>query len=206
MVVVLPCSCLNSWAVVAAVREPQPGKPRAAAGQHRANPAVGRCLARHNSPSVPPTPSTLTRALCLPGVSLSALFREFLLTDDLDEVADRLETHNANVRDALSDSVFADVDVRLDIAKTALDAVTLELNIETLDELVAALGNFSAVPAVTAVSEFQDLLRLHTQDKFDVVLQEILNIWTVRAVCVLRCRALARRLVVGLGWVYHAFV
>ena len=114
-------------------------------------------------------------------------FREFIRTDDLDEVADVLNTHNQKIRAATGDRAFYAVNETLLTAFEAAQAVTLELNIEVLDELAIALSEFTAVPAVLAVLSLQDLLGLHTQDKFDVVLSEILKIWTVRSLSIFHC-------------------
>lgn len=60
------------------------------------------------------------------------------------------------------------------------NAVTLELNTESSYNLIYAINNFTAVPAVNAESVLQDSLRLHTWDNFEFIQPQINRIWTVR--------------------------
>jgi hypothetical protein len=76
--------------------------------------------------------------------------------------------------------VFQLVNDNLVVADDKNEAVTLELNTESSNNLIYAVGNFSAVPAVNAVAGFQASLRLHTMDNFDFIQPQILRIWTVR--------------------------
>lgn len=60
-----------------------------------------------------------------------------------------------------------------------MPALRARLNVQTAQNLTNAIDQFNAVPAVAVLSALQDSLRLHTDDKFDVILREILKFWTV---------------------------
>ncbi len=104
-----------------------------------------------------------------------------MLVIDLGVTASRLERHNSNVKDVVNGRVFESAATNLVLSDSNNTAVTLVENVDGSLRLEGAVGNFTTVPAKNAINVLQDSLRLHTQDRFDHVLKEILKIWTVRA-------------------------